>query len=199
MAVTPAHAETIEARFSKANDKYIFTVSSDSLPALNDPEFGKAYQSAIVFRNDSGADMKVTLAEVKELTNNTDVYARSYEHIYDDTKDYYNGSISKSAFETVLKPGEARTVNFDYTLDPENARQPDNTLMGQSMKCRFTFVGEYDKQPQQENSAERNIVSNMLDTDAGYMSTIAGFIFLAAAAVLWLSIIRPKKKNKKGK
>lgn len=105
MAVTPAHAETIEARFSKANDKYIFTVSSDSLPALNDPEFGKAYQSAIVFRNDSGADMKVTLAEVKELTNNTDVYARSYEHIYDDTKDYYNGSISKSAFETVLKPG----------------------------------------------------------------------------------------------
>ena len=195
----PVHAETIEAVFRKGSDNYTFTIDSDRMLDLNNPDLGKAYESAIVFRNDTDAHMKVTLVSVEELTKVTDVYKRSYEHIYDDTQDYSNGLIKDSKFETTLKPGETRTVHFDYMLDPEHARKPDNALMGQHMECRFTFVGEYDTPPSKNKTANESTVghvsaSAMLDTDAGMLTVAAGAV-CAAAGVTLIVISKRRKRN----
>lgn len=192
---SPIHAETIEAVFRKGSDNYTFTIDSDRMLDLNNPDFGKTYESAIVFHNDTDAHMKVTLVSVEELTKDTDVYKRSCEHIYDDTQDYSNGLIKDSKFETTLKPGETRTVHFDYTLDPEHAHKPDNALMGEVMKCRFTFVGEYDKQAQgTEAQTVQVAVNQMLDTDAGMLTVAAGAV-CAAAGVALIVISKRRKKN----
>lgn len=200
---SPIHAETIEAVFRKGSDNYTFTIDSDRMLDLNNPDLGKTYESAIVFHNDTDAHMKVTLVSVEELTKDTDVYKRSCEHIYDDTQDYSNGLIKDSKFETTLKPGETRTVHFDYMLDPEHARKPDNALMGQHMECRFTFVGEYDVPPAKDGAAGESAVNNtvghvsvsaMLDTDAGMLTVAAGAV-CAAAGVALILISKRRKRN----
>lgn len=206
ISAVPVRAETVEAVFRKGSSNYTFTISSDHLLELNSPDIGKTYGSAILFRNDTDADMKVTLASTEELTSGTEVYKRSYEHIYDDTQDYFSGKLSDSAFAATLKPGETRTVHFDYTLDPENARKPDNALMGQHMEWRFTFVGEYDKSPEATKPSEgavsaesaepmRAYANGMLDTDAGALTVAAGAVGLAAGMMLLVVGLKRGKKN----
>lgn len=195
LLITPARAETVEAVFRTDGERYTFTIDSDNLMALTAPNIGETYGNEIVFRNDTSADMKVTLVRVEELTSGTETYKRSYEHIYDSATDYYNGAMNDSAFETVLKAGESRTVHFDYTLDPEHAHKPDNALMGEVMKCRFTFVGEYDKQAQgTEAQTVQVTVNQMLDTDAGMLTVAAGAV-CAAAGVALIVISKRRKKN----
>ena len=72
ISAVPVRAETVEAVFRKGSGNYTFTIGSDHLLELNSPDIGKTYGSAILFRNDTDADMKVTLASTEELTSGTE-------------------------------------------------------------------------------------------------------------------------------
>ena len=144
MIRAPVYANTLDAHFDPQTHTYSFTIDGGDFDTVYDVSRSKVYQDTITFRNTTDAVMYVRLVKVEELTNFTSLYKESRQHIYDEAgEDLYNGSLNDVRFEIVLNPGETDKILFDYSLSPEVDRKPDNSTMGQHMKYRLTFVGEY--------------------------------------------------------